>query len=85
MNKVINPKNNKPFNKVELEAYYDDNAINPETNKPYSQAELQTAYEKGKELKIILDYIPNIGYIYGSHFVSKILINENGLTKEVYA
>ena len=84
MNEVINPKTNKPFTKSELEAYYDNNAINPKTNKPYSQTELQTAYEKGEELKIILDFLPDVGYIYGSHIVSKVLINENGLTKEVY-
>lgn len=85
MNEIINKKTNKPFNSTELEAYYDNNAINPDTNKPYSQSELQSAFEKGQELKIILDYLPNIGFIYGSHIVSKVVVEENGLTKEIYS
>ena len=58
--------------------------INPKTNKPYSQAELQEAYENGKSLPFVLSNLPNIGNIMGTHFVSKIWVKENGLSKEQY-
>lgn len=58
--------------------------INPKTNKPYSQEELQTAYENGISIPFVLDTLPGDEKLLGSHFVSKVWINENGLSKEIY-
>ena len=58
--------------------------INPKTNNQYSQKELQTAYENGTSVPFILDTLPNGENLLGSHFVSKVWIDENGVSKEIY-
>lgn len=58
--------------------------INPKTNNPYSQNELQMAYENGTSLPFILGTLPSGENLLGSHFVSKVWIDENGVSKEIY-